>query len=248
MVADGGSIMVKFWNGKSYKATLVGSDTSTDLAVIKVDRALVGAPPGRRSATRTRSWSATGSSRSAARSASQGTLTSGIVSALHRQMDAPNKFTINDSIQTDAPINHGNSGGPLINMLGQVIGVNTQIQSDSGGSDGVGFAIPSNTVAKVVSQIVAGKTVAVRLPRDQRLDSSTPAGAARRRGQPRHARRGRGLQTGDVIVKLDGKTIASGDDLSTVISDKKPGDKLKVTYVRHSKATTITVTLGTRPS
>ena len=71
------------------------------------------------------------------------TVTSGIVSALHRQMTSPNNFTIDDSIQTDAAINHGNSGGPLLNMQGKVIGINAQIESDSGGNDGVGFAVPS---------------------------------------------------------------------------------------------------------
>ena len=82
-----------------------------------------------------------------------GTVTSGIVSALHRSMESPNNFPIKNSIQTDAPINHGNSGGPLIDMRGRVIGVNTQIQSDSGGNDGVGFAIPSNTVRSVADQM-----------------------------------------------------------------------------------------------
>ena len=101
-----------------------------------------------------------------------GTVTSGIVSALHRSMDSPGGFPISDSIQTDAPINHGNSGGPLIDMSGHVIGINTQIQSDSGGSDGVGFAIPSNTVKSVVSQMVAGKAVEARLPRHQGSDRS----------------------------------------------------------------------------
>ncbi len=85
----------------------------------------------------------------------EGTVTSGIVSALHRQMTAPNNFTINDSIQTDAAINHGNSGGPLVDQQGRVIGVNAQIESESGGSDGVGFAIPSNTVRSIVSQLIA---------------------------------------------------------------------------------------------
>ena len=89
-----------------------------------------------------------------------GTVTSGIVSALGRSDRLAEQLPDLDSIQTDAPINHGNSGGPLIDTPGRVIGVNAQIQSDSGGSDGVGFAIPSNTVSSVVSQIVAGKTVA----------------------------------------------------------------------------------------
>jgi putative serine protease PepD len=247
VVAGGGSIVVKLWNGKSYKATLVGTDSSTDLAVVKVDAPssvlhpvtlgnsnkvvvgdgvlAIGSPFGL-----------------------QGTLTSGIVSALHRQMDSPNRFTINDSIQTDAPINHGNSGGPLINMLGQVIGVNTQIQSDSGGSDGVGFAIPSNTVGQVVSQIVAGKTVQHAYLGISISDSTTPPGALLGSVVAGTPAANGGLEQGDVIVKLGGKAIASGDDLSSVIDSKAPGDKLTVTYVRHSKAHTITVTLGTRPS
>src|SRR5207342_3417540 len=83
------------------------------------------------------------------------TVTSGIVSALHRQMTSPSKFTIPNSIQTDAAINHGNSGGPLLNSDAQVIGVNSQIESDSGGSDGVGFAIPSNTIRSVADQLIS---------------------------------------------------------------------------------------------
>src|SRR5207302_8147499 len=83
------------------------------------------------------------------------TVTSGIVSALHRSMTAPNNFTINDSIQTDAAINHGNSGGPLLNMQGKVIGINAQIESDSGGNDGVGFDVPSSTVRQIASRLVS---------------------------------------------------------------------------------------------
>src|SRR5436190_63983 len=80
------------------------------------------------------------------------TVTSGIVSALNRTITSPNNFAINDAIQTDAAINHGNSGGPLLDLQGQVIGINSQIESDSGGNDGIGFAVPSNTVKSVVSQ------------------------------------------------------------------------------------------------
>ena len=89
----------------------------------------------------------------------EGTLTTGVVSALHRQMTAPNNFTITDSIQTDAAINHGNSGGPLLDTRGRVVGVNAQIESDSGGNDGIGFAIPSNTVRSIVDQLVEDGSV-----------------------------------------------------------------------------------------
>jgi putative serine protease PepD len=247
VVAGGGQITVTFWNDETYPATLVDTDRSTDLAVIKVDApesilhpipladsgqvevgdgvVAIGSPFGL-----------------------PGTLTSGIVSALHRQIDSPSDYPINDTIQTDAPINHGNSGGPLIDMLGRVIGVNTQIQSDSGGSDGVGFAIPSNTVRSVVSQMVAGKTVQHAYLGVAVSNSASPEGALLSEVNDGTPAEDAGLEQGDVITKLDDTTIASGDDVSSVIDDKKPGDKMTVTYVRDGDTHTVTVTLGTRPS
>jgi putative serine protease PepD len=247
VVGDGGDIKVKFWNDAVYPATLVASDRSTDLAVIKVDApasvlhpialgdsdgvevgdpvVAIGSPFGL-----------------------EGTVTSGIVSALHRSMDSPAGYPISDSIQTDAPINHGNSGGPLIDMSARVIGVNTQIQSDSGGSDGVGFAIPSNTVKSVVEQMVAGKAVQHAWFGIKVSDSVSPPGALLAEiisGGPAEKA---DLQVNDVITKLDGKTVEDGADLSSVIDGKKPGDKLAVTYVRDGDTRTVTVTLGTRPS
>jgi putative serine protease PepD len=241
------SITVKFWNGKTYTAHLVGSDSSTDLAVVRVDAPssmlhpltlgdssnvqvgdgviAIGSPFGL-----------------------QETVTSGIVSALHRTMDAPNNYTISDSIQTDAPINHGNSGGPLIDSAGRVIGVNAQIQSDSGGSDGVGFAIPANTVKSVVSQIAAGKTVAHAYLGVSIRPSSSPQGAGLANVVGGAPAAKAGLKAGDVIVRLGDTTITSPDDLSSIIGDKKPGDSLSVTYVRSGKQHTVTIKLGTRPS
>jgi putative serine protease PepD len=247
VVGDGGSIKVTFWNGDTYDATVVATDPSTDLAVIKVDApssllhpiALGDSGAVQVGDTVIAIGSPFGLS---------GTVTSGIVSALGRSMDSPSGYTIADSIQTDAPINHGNSGGPLIAMSGKVIGVNTQIQSDSGGSDGVGFAIPSNTVRSVVSQMVAGKTVQHAWFGIKVSDSTSPPGAVLAEiisGGPAEKA---GLQTNDVITKLDGQEIANGAGLSSVIDDKKPGDKLVVTYVRDGHTHTVTVTLGTRPS
>src|SRR2546423_4842686 len=247
-VVDGAtSITVKLWNGKSYKAHLVGSDSSTDLAVVRIDVPSSVLHPltlGDSSSVQVGDGVIAISSPFGL----QETVTSGIISALHRTMDAPNNYTISDSIQTDAPINHGNSGGPLIDSAGRVIGVNAQIQSDSGGSDGVGFAIPSNTVSAVVSQIAAGKPV---LHAYLGIQVSTPvsaqgAGIADVKANTPASRAG--LKAGDVIIRLGDKTISNPDDLSSVIDSSKPGDSLGVTYVRGGKQHTVTVKLGTRPS
>jgi putative serine protease PepD len=247
VVAGASSITVTLWNGNTYKAHLVAADDSTDLAVIRIsapssvltplmlansDDVEVGDPVV-----------AIGSPFGLPQ-----TVTSGIVSALHRSIDSPNDFTISNSIQTDAPINHGNSGGPLLNASADVIGVNSQIQSESGGSDGVGFAIPSNTVSSIVGQIVAGKTIAHAYFGVQVSDSRSPLGADLAQILPGTGAAKAGLKAGDVVTKLDGKTISGESDLSAVIGSKKPGDKMSVTYVRDGKTATVTVTLGTQPS
>jgi len=248
-VVDGAnSITVQFWNGKTYKAKLVGSDSSTDLAVIRVSSApsSILHPLSLGNSSNVKVGDAViaiGSPFGLAE-----TVTSGIVSALGRSMEAPNNYTIPNAIQTDAPINHGNSGGPLISMSGDVIGVNAQIQSDSGGSDGVGFAIPASTVSRVASQIVAGKTVEHAYLGIRVSGASLPLGAqiaSVMQGQPAAKA---GLRGGDVIIKLDDTVIKSADELSSVIDTKKPGDSLKVTYLRNGKQHTVTVTLATRPS
>ena len=154
-VIDGAqSIKVTFWNGKTYQAKLVGSDASTDTAVIKVDAPASVFHP---LALADSSTVQVGDGVVAIGSpfGLEETVTSGIVSALHRQMTSPNNFTIDNSIQTDAAINHGNSGGPLLNMQGRVIGITAQIESDSGGNDGVGFAVPSNTARQIANRLIS---------------------------------------------------------------------------------------------
>ena len=174
------------------------------------------------------------------------TVTAGIISALHRQMTSPNNFTIADSIQTDAAINHGNSGGPLLNAQAQVIGVNAQIESDSGGSDGVGFAIPSDTIKSVASQLISngkaehaylgvelsGSTTAARVVS---VRANTPAAKA-------------GLHAGDVITALDGKGLTSSVALQEAISTRQPGDHVSLTFTRNGTSHTVQLTLATRPS
>ncbi len=239
------SISVRFWNGKTYKAEVVGSDPSTDLAVIKVD-----APASVLTPLILADSNAVAVGDNVVAIGSpfglENTVTSGIVSALHRQMTSPNNFSIDDSIQTDAAINHGNSGGPLLNAEGQVIGVNAQIESDSGGNDGVGFAIPSNTVKSIVSELIStGKAehaylgVSVetvnRSVRITEVRAGTPAADA-------------GLQSGDRIVSLDGKQIASADALTSAIAAKKPGDTVSVTYSRGGQSHTVKIELASRPT
>jgi putative serine protease PepD len=245
-VVDGASsINVTFPDGSDYQASLVGTDASTDLAVIRVhapasqlaplelgdsSQLEVGAPVA-----------AIGSPFGL-----EGTLTSGIVSALHRDMTSPNGFAIADSIQTDAAINHGNSGGPLLDGSGKVIGVNTQIKSDSGGNEGVGFAVPSNTVHSVVSQILqTGQAEHAYL--GVQLDSSA-ANARLALVRPDTPAASAGLRGGDVITAIDGKKTASSDDVQSAISSKRPGDTVSVTYSRDGQTHTVSVKLATRPS
>jgi putative serine protease PepD len=161
-------------------------------------------------------------------------------------MTAPNNFTINDSIQTDAAINHGNSGGPLLDLTGKVIGVNAQIRSDSGDNAGVGFAIPSDTVRAIASQLISTGSVRhaylgvgiANAADGVRLTTVRP-------GTP--AARG-GLQTGDVVTAVDGKAVGSAEELSSSIDAKKPGDRVTLRYERNGQTKSVTVTLAERPS
>jgi putative serine protease PepD len=158
VVDNGDSFTVTFRDGSRHTATLVGADPSTDLAVIKVDAPAAKLKPLRLADSDSLRVGdavvAIGSPFGLEQS-----VTTGVISALGRQMTAPNEFAIDDSIQTDAAINHGNSGGPLLNLRGDVIGVNAQIRSESGGNDGVGFAIPSNTVKDIAARLVSGGSV-----------------------------------------------------------------------------------------
>jgi len=239
------SISVRFWNGTTYKAELVGSDPSTDLAVVKVDApASVLTPLTLADSNDV----AVGDNVVAIGSpfGLENTVTSGIVSALHRQMTSPNNFSIDDSIQTDAAINHGNSGGPLLNAEAQVIGVNAQIESDSGGNDGVGFAIPSNTVKSIVSELIStGKAEHAYLGVSVETVNASVRITEVRNGTPAADA---GLQSGDTIVSVDGKRIVSGDGLTSAISTKKPGDTVSITYSRGGQSHTVKIELASRPT
>jgi putative serine protease PepD len=242
------SVQVTFSNGKKYDATVVGTDASTDLAVLKVDAPASLLVP----LTLTDSSEvAVGDTVVAIGSpfGLENSVTAGIVSALGRSMEAPNGFTINGSIQTDAAINHGNSGGPLLDLSGRVIGVNAQIASESGGNEGVGFAIPSNTVGSIAKQLIAhGSVQHAYLGVSVTQPSGDAAGvqvAEVRSGSPAHAAR---LAVGDVIISVDGKAVTSTEELQGAVDAKQPGDSIIVDYLRNGASRTVTVTLGTRPS
>ncbi|MDX6370023.1 MAG: hypothetical protein QOG93_1525 [Gaiellaceae bacterium] len=248
VVADTSSLTVKLWNGKTYNATVVGTDPSTDLAVLKISAPASALFP---LALGDSSKLVVGDSVVAIGSpfGLEETVTSGIVSALHREMRSPNGFAIDDSIQTDAAINHGNSGGPLLSAQGRVIGINAQIESDSGGSDGVGFAIPSNTIHSIAAQLIAsGKAEHAFLGVVLQDSTSGNGGAALqqvRAGTPAAAA---GLRAGDVITALAGKSISSASQLRSAINAHQPGDTVQVTYTRGGTSHTANVKLTSRPS
>jgi S1-C subfamily serine protease len=198
----------------------------------------------------------------------QGSMSAGIVSALNRQIDAPNGFQIRGVIQTDAAINRGNSGGPLISPSGSVIGVTAQIATEPGspGNIGIAFAIPSNTVKKVANQIlkegkvshawlgVAGRTVTSKLASELNLPVKYGAliinifagGPADKAGLKGTARPHTGL-VGDIIVKLAGKKVDSMEKLVDLVDSHKPGDKVSIAFYRGKKLKRTTVTLKQRP-
>jgi putative serine protease PepD len=240
------SARVTFADGETYDATVVGTDPSTDLAVLKVDAPAAALEPlGLADSDDLRVGEgvvAIGSPFGL-----EGTLTAGIVSALHRQITAPNDFAIDDAIQTDAAINHGNSGGPLLDLKGKVVGVNSQIESQSGGNDGVGFAVPSNTVQRIADALIADGEVehAYLGVATEDADADGARIAEVRPGTPAQAG---GLRAGDVVVELDGEAIESSDELRRAIDAHQPRDRVELTVRRNGRTETLTVTLGSRPS
>ena len=213
--------------------------------------------------------SARASSRSAARSASRARVTTGIVSALDRSIQAPNGYTIGGAIQTDAAINHGNSGGPLLDSSGKVVGVNAQIASDSGGNDGVGFAIPSDTVVvggaaadrraerrarvprRVRHHARLGDRAAVRRARrapPSRASATAPRRRARACRRPASRRTAASGRWATSSRRSTARRSQSADDLTAAISAHAPGDQVTLKVWRDGSSRDVQVTLGTRPA
>jgi S1-C subfamily serine protease len=268
VVSGAENVTVSFTeDGDPVDAEVRGVDESTDLAVLKIDpddvEDLTAMPLGDSSKV------AVGDPVVAIGNpfGFQRTVTTGIVSALQREITAPNGFRINDVIQTDASINPGNSGGPLLDANGRVIGINSQIATGgtSQGSVGIGFAVPINTAKKLLPELREGGDIEhaylgvtmgdvdedvarqLDLPVDegaliQQVVPDGPADDAGLRGASGALAAG-----GDLIVKVDGEEVENADDLAAAIEDNKPGDTIEVEYYRGDDLKTTRVELGERP-
>ena len=273
-VVQGASlIQVSFSNNERFKAKVVGVDPSTDVAVLKVNvksRALKTLTLGNSDDVRVGDQViAIGNPFGLDRS-----VTAGIVSAVQRRIEAPNNLSIAHVVQTDAALNHGNSGGPLLNAQGEVIGVNAQIETggQTQGNVGIGFAIPINTVKAVVAELIKhgkvqhaflgieGKTLQPNIARLFHLPVTSGVLIASVRPNTGAAEAGLKAATnqitvegeswpagGDVIVKADGQPVPTIERLIDFISTKKPGDKIGLEVIRGTSRVHLSVTLGRQP-
>ena len=249
VIADADEINVILNDGTTLKAEIVGRDTKTDLALLQVkpDKPLKAVKFGDSDKLRLGEWViAIGNPFSLG-----GTVTAGIVSARNRDI---NSGPYDNYIQTDAAINRGNSGGPLFNLNGEVIGVNTAIISPSGGSIGIGFAVPSKSAVAVIDQLRQYKEVrrgwlGVRIQQvtDEIADSLNvkPTRGALIAGiDDKGPAKPAGIEPGDVIVKFDGKDIKEMRDLPKIVAETPVGKDVEVTIIRKGKEEKKTVKLG----
>ena len=273
VVQGANTIQVSFSNNERYKAKVIGVDPSTDSAVLQVDvkaRALTPLALGNSDSVRVGDQViAIGNPFGLDRS-----VTSGIVSGVQRRIEAPNQLSIAHVIQTDAALNHGNSGGPLLNAEGQVVGVNAQIETGGSGQGnvGIGFAVPINTVKDVVADLIKhgkvqhpflgieGKTLEPNIARLFHLPVTSGVLVASVRSGSGAAKAGLKAATtqvtvageswpagGDVIVKVDGQSVPTIERLIDLIATKKPGDMISVAIVRGMKSMNLDIKLGRQP-
>ena len=265
------AVYVQFGDGNQVQAKIVGADPNADVALIKVDpngltlrplalgdsnAAVVGQPVA-----------AIGSPFGEPQS-----LSVGVISGLNRSIDSLNQFRISNAIQTDAAINHGNSGGPLVDAAGRVLGIDSQIESTGGGGEGVGFAVPASAVKNSVAQLRAkghvdyaflGVSSVGLFPQlAKKLGLPVTHGALLQKANPGTPAAKAGIQGGthditfdgatyraggDVIVAVDGHPLNADSDLSDAIAGKQPGDVVTVQLYRGAKKMAVKVKLGARP-
>ena len=246
------SITVTMTNKEEYTAKLVGRDAATDIAVLKIEskKPLPFVKFGDSSKARVGDWVvAIGNP-----FALSGTVTAGIISAVHRSTGAAyDKF-----IQTDASINQGNSGGPMFDMRGNVIGINSQILSPSGGNVGIGFAIPSEQAAPIVETLRKGQSIkrgylGVQIsPLSEDLADSL--GLAKNSGEfiqgvePGKGAEKAGIKAGDVIVSVAGQEVNPDQNLSSIVANQAIGAKVPIVLLRNGQRMTVTAVVGERPS
>ena len=250
-VVDGASsITVKFSDGTARKATVTGKDDATDVAVLKVDPSGLNLHPLKLASSASldvgQSLAAIGDPFGYARS-----ISTGIVSGVDRTISAPNGFTVAHAVQTDAALNPGNSGGPLLNAKGEVVGIVDQIATDGNAeqSSGVGFAVPIDLVKSQLPTLEAGQKVEHAYIGVATSDAPNQTGGAAigqvTAGGPAA---GAGIKAGDVITKLGSASVNNSSDLVAAIAGHHPGDKVQVTIRRGSSTIQRTVTLGTQPA
>jgi putative serine protease PepD len=247
VIAGTNEVTVRFEDGREVQARVIGSDPSTDVAVLELNAGADAPAALERGSTESLEVGdpvvAIGSPFGL-----EGSLTTGVVSGLGRTIQAPDGFAIDDVVQTDAALNPGNSGGPLIDSDGRVVGMNAQIASESGSNAGIGYAIPIETVQSVVEQLLEDGEVRHAYLGVGLADAENNGGAriveVRQGGPAEDA----GVREGDVVVGAGGEDVQNGDDLRSVVNARQPGDELELELRRDGDTRTVTVELGTRPA
>ena len=244
-VVDGADeLLVTLNDNKEYSARIIGADATTDLALIKIDgKNLPAIQIANSDDVKVGEWVlAVGNPLGL-----NNTVTAGIVSAKARSMQEPGKVT--SMIQTDAAINQGNSGGALVNTSGALIGINAMIYSQTGSNIGYGFAIPTSIMNKVVDDIKKYGTVQRAMIGIQGGDVSDYVDSEKEKGNDigkvveGSAAEDAGLKEGDVITHIDGQKVPKFGDLTGIIAQKRPGDKITINYLRNKQKKTATLTL-----
>ena len=253
VVKNGKDIKVTLQDGTTLNAKVVGTDSYADLAVLKVEAGhpLPSVPFGDSGKSRVGDWVISVGNPFGL----GGTVTAGIVSASGRDVPSEERSAYVDYLQIDAPINQGNSGGPTFNEEGQVIGINTAIYSPSGGSVGIGFAIPSNIAKPIVEQIEKNGSVTrgwlgvamqpITPDMEDALSLSSTNGVVVADAQTEGPAAKAGIKSGDVIVGYNDETIKSSHELALAVANTKPGQAVQVEILRDGKPQTVSVTIET---